>query len=184
MLDPRTMPEGRVDEAIRTAAYLALGEGPQLDHFHTARECVRKAAQGQYSRGTCEHKSSGPRVQIDAHLDRPEQLWRELNLVYDHQSVMVHEIHRVILRRSQGSRIVKEPDDRSRSSGNRQPGQGTLADLAGTIDEHHASVLECFGHQGFRMSGKKVSYGSHLPIVPQKLIRWSLGRTVRGHLDG
>jgi hypothetical protein len=37
VLKAGTVPEGGVDEQVRPAAYLALGERPQLDDLHAAR---------------------------------------------------------------------------------------------------------------------------------------------------
>src|SRR5207245_5576231 len=70
MLDVRTVPESGVDEPIGIAVDLALGERPQLDHFHATGKRVRKASQSQDSRGTREQEAARSRVEVHAHLDR------------------------------------------------------------------------------------------------------------------
>jgi hypothetical protein len=49
LLDGGTVSEGRVDEQVVPAVHLALGEWPQLDDLHVARQRVGKAPQGKDS---------------------------------------------------------------------------------------------------------------------------------------
>jgi hypothetical protein len=82
-------------------------EGPQLKNLHPPRERVGQIAQGKDLSGTGEPQRAGARVGINRHLDRPEELGRELDFVDDEEPVVVDESGRVVARRTQRGRVVE-----------------------------------------------------------------------------
>lgn len=80
--------EGGVDESIRRAVYLALGERPHLDRLGPTDERVGQSAQPEQTSGAGEEKLAGPIVLVDACLDREDQIRGALDLV-DHQQALV-----------------------------------------------------------------------------------------------
>lgn len=63
------MPEGGIDEAVRSTFVLALGQRPQLDRLGTAGQGIRDLPQSQQPSRTHEQESAGSRVAIHLVLD-------------------------------------------------------------------------------------------------------------------
>ena len=115
MLDGGAVPEGRVDEQVGPALDLPLGERPELDDLHATRQRVRKAPQGEDPGGPGQEKAPWARIQVDQDLDRPQQLRRELDLVDDHEPVVLDEPCRVVLRGPQCGSVIEEAHDGARA---------------------------------------------------------------------
>jgi hypothetical protein len=69
-----------------------------LDHLHPAGQRIRQRAQSQHPGRSGQEVATRGWVEVDSHLDRPKQLGNELDLVYDHQAVVVDEVGRVVVR--------------------------------------------------------------------------------------
>jgi len=79
---------------------LALGERPELDDLHPARQRIGKVAQRQNLGGPGEQEASWPRVGIDGHLDRAKEFWCQLDFVNYKKPVVLDEIRWIILCRA------------------------------------------------------------------------------------
>jgi len=61
--------EDRVHEPVRGGVDLPLGERPQLDRLHAARQCVGEGSQTEHSRRSGEEEPSWPGVGVHLLLD-------------------------------------------------------------------------------------------------------------------
>jgi hypothetical protein len=72
-------------------------------------ECSRAAP----CRKAASEEAPRARIQVDQDLDRPQQLGRELDLVDDHEPVVLDEPRRVVPRGLQCGSVIEEAHDRA-----------------------------------------------------------------------
>src|SRR4051812_43246247 len=73
--------EGRVDEAVGRAVNLALGERPQFDSFHAARERVGQIPKSKQTRRSRQQEPAGPWIVVDIRLNGQQEFWDSLDLI-------------------------------------------------------------------------------------------------------
>ena len=146
------VPESRIDEAVRAAVNLALGEGPEFDRLHPSGQRVRQVTQREDAGGAGQEEPTRCRLCVDRDLDRPEQLGCELDLVDHEESVVLDELDGIILRGAESARLVQQSYQWVSCRGGDLPGQSALAHLAGTVDGDHPGVPEGLTHQRLRVA--------------------------------
>jgi hypothetical protein len=159
--DARAVREQRVHEPVGRAGDLSLRERPEFDDLHPSGQGVRKRAQCENPRRAGQQEPAWGGVEIDCHLDGLQQVGCELNLIDHQESVVLDKAAGVVHGSAQGGRIIQQADDRPGQPGGCQPGERALAGLAGTVDEHHPGVGQCFRNQPFGVPGNQLSSLSH-----------------------
>lgn len=79
-----------------------------------------------------------------------------MNLVDDHEPVVVDESGRVVRGSLESCRIVQQSHDRPGPVACGQPGQRALASLAGAVDQHNPGVVQRLGHEGLGVTGDQI----------------------------
>jgi hypothetical protein len=97
-------------------------------------------AHAEHVSGAGEQGASGPWVQVDGELDRPEQVRSKLDLVDHPQAVVLEERRRVVPGGLEDGWVVEQAGHSIRLVGCDEPGQGALAGLACAVEPHHSGV--------------------------------------------
>jgi hypothetical protein len=172
------MGKSRVDESTSCAINLTLRERPQLNGLHAAGERVGEISQSKNSGGAGEQEAPGPGVGVHRDLDRAKQLGRQLDLVNDQETVMVHEAGGIVPGGPQRGWVVEQADQRVGRRRGGEPGQRALTGLSGAIDGDHPGVAERFSDQRLRLAADQVAMLGHPSImVTWPLPAWTLSRT-------
>lgn len=100
--------EDRVYKAVGLASDFPLGERPEFDDLHAAWQGIGKFTQCKHAGRAGQQISAGKGVEIDVQLDRPQQLWGQLDLINDHQSFVLDEPRRIVSTRLQHGRVIRE----------------------------------------------------------------------------
>ena len=134
------MGECRINESVGVAVDLALGERPQLDDLHPARQRVGELAQCQYLRRSGEQEPAWLRVGVHRHFDGAEELRRQLNFVDHKEAIVIDETRGIIPGRAQRCRVIQQADQRVRAGLGGEPGERALTSLPGTVQRNNPGV--------------------------------------------
>ena len=92
---PVVLLEDDIDEPVRSAVELSLGERPELNGLHPPHQRVRQAPKTEQACRASQQKPAGRGFVVDRGLDRQDQFRLTLDFVYGQQAVVTHETARV-----------------------------------------------------------------------------------------